>query len=136
MSPMAPIDQTRESFNLSTPMMKQWKAIKRQYPDCIVFFRLGDFYETFGRDAKVASKTLGITLTSRGTGQNRVPLAGVPYHSVDGYLAKMVKAGHRVAICEQIQDPKDAKGLVDRDVVRIVTPGTLLESSILEEQAS
>ncbi|MFX0116642.1 MAG: DNA mismatch repair protein MutS, partial [Candidatus Hodarchaeota archaeon] len=113
-----------------------WKAIKRQYPDCIVFFRLGDFYETFGRDAKVASKTLGITLTSRGTGQNRVPLAGVPYHSVDGYLAKMVKAGYRVAICEQIQDPKDAKGLVDRDVVRIVTPGTLLESSILEEQAN
>ncbi|MFQ5979480.1 MAG: DNA mismatch repair protein MutS [Candidatus Heimdallarchaeota archaeon] len=123
-------------MSLSTPMLKQWKAIKRKYPNCIIFFRLGDFYETFGKDAKIASKTLGITLTSRGTGKNRIPLAGVPYHSLDGYLAKMVKAGYRVAICEQLQDPQEAKGLVDRDVVRIVTPGTLLESSILEEKSS
>jgi DNA mismatch repair protein MutS len=125
-----------ERLSLSTPMLKQWKDIKRQYPKCIVFFRLGDFYETFGKDAKVTARTLGITLTSRGTGKNRIPLAGVPHHSVDGYLAKMVKAGHHVAICEQIQDPKEAKGLVERAVVRIVTPGTLLESTILDEQSS
>ncbi len=114
-------------------MIRQWKEIKQQYPHCIIFFRLGDFYETFGKDAKIAAKTLGITLTSRGTGKNRIPLAGVPYHSLDGYLAKMVQAGHHVAICEQVQDPKEATGIVDRKVVRIVTPGTILESSLLDE---
>ena len=115
-----------------TPAMRQFAAFKKKYPDCILFFRMGDFYETFYEDAKICSRVLGLTLTSRSKGDNAVPLAGVPYHAVDGYLRKMLQAGYRVAVCEQIEDPKQAKGIVKRDVVRIVTPGTLTDDTLLE----
>jgi len=114
-----------------TPAMKQFHKFKQKHPDCILFFRMGDFYETFYEDAKTCSKVLGLTLTSRSKGSNPVPLAGVPYHAVDGYLKKMLQAGYRVAVCEQVEDPKTAKGVVKRDVVRIVTPGTLTDDMLL-----
>ncbi|MHC4482904.1 MAG: DNA mismatch repair protein MutS [Planctomycetota bacterium] len=114
-----------------TPAMKQFSRFKEKYPDCILFFRMGDFYETFYEDAKVCSKVCGLTLTSRSKGDNPIPLAGVPYHAVDGYLKKMLQAGYRVAVCEQVEDPKTAKGVVKRDIVRIVTPGTLTDDILL-----
>jgi len=106
-----------------TPAMRQFSQFKQKYPDCVLFFRMGDFYETFYDDARTCSKVLGLTLTSRSKGDNAIPLAGVPYHAVDGYLKKMLQAGYRVAVCEQVEDPKAAKGVVKRDIVRIVTPG-------------
>ncbi|HUV65483.1 MAG TPA: DNA mismatch repair protein MutS [Sedimentisphaerales bacterium] len=115
-----------------SPAMKQFQRFKQKYPDCILFFRMGDFYETFYEDAKVCSKVLGLTLTSRSKGENPIPLAGVPYHAVEGYLKKMLQAGFRVAVCEQVEDPKTAKGVVKRDVVRIVTPGTLTDDILLD----
>ncbi len=114
-----------------TPAMKQFHKFKQKHPDCILFFRMGDFYETFYEDAKTCSKVLGLTLTSRSKGKNPIPLAGVPYHAVDGYLKKMLQAGYKVAVCEQVEDPKTAKGVVKRDVVRIVTPGTLTDDMLL-----
>jgi len=114
-----------------TPAMKQFHQFKKKHPDCILFFRMGDFYETFYEDAKICSKILGLTLTSRSKGDNPIPLAGVPYHAVDGYLKKMLQAGYKVAVCEQVEDPKTAKGVVKRDVVRIVTPGTLTDDMLL-----
>ncbi|MHC4172479.1 MAG: DNA mismatch repair protein MutS [Planctomycetota bacterium] len=115
-----------------TPAMKQFHRFKQKYPDCILFFRMGDFYETFYEDAKTCSKVLGLTLTSRSKGSNPIPLAGVPYHAVDGYLKKMLQAGYKVAVCEQVEDPKTAKGVVKRDIVRIVTPGTLTDDMLLD----
>ena len=115
-----------------TPAMKQFSKFKQKYPDCILFFRMGDFYETFYEDAKTCSRVCGLTLTSRSKGSNPIPLAGVPYHAVDGYLKKMLQAGYRVAVCEQVEDPKTAKGVVKRDVVRIVTPGTLTDDILLD----
>jgi DNA mismatch repair protein MutS len=112
--------------------MRQFHTFKKQHPDCILFFRMGDFYETFYEDAKVCSRVLGLTLTSRSKAENPIPLAGVPYHAVEGYLKKMLRAGYRVAVCEQVEDPKTAKGVVKRDVVRIVTPGTLTDDTLLE----
>ena len=115
--------------------MKQFHHFKEKHPDCILFFRMGDFYETFYEDAKTCSKVLGLTLTSRDKGSaNPIPLAGVPYHAIDGYLKKMLQAGYRVAVCEQVEDPKKAKGVVKRDVVRIVTPGTLTDDMLLEDK--
>jgi len=111
--------------------MKQFHRFKKMHPDCILFFRMGDFYETFYEDAKTCSKVLGLTLTSRSKGNNPIPLAGVPYHAVEGYLKKMLQAGYKVAVCEQVEDPKTAKGVVERDVVRIVTPGTLTDDILL-----
>ena len=108
-----------------TPMMKQYFQIKEQYADCILFFRLGDFYEMFYDDAITASGVLEITLTGKDCGQEeRAPMCGVPFHSAEGYIAKLVKSGYKVAICEQVEDPKEAKGIVKRDVIRVVTPGT------------
>ena len=115
-----------------TPAMKQFHRFKQMHPDCILFFRMGDFYETFYEDAKTCSKVLGLTLTSRSKGRNPIPLAGLPYHAVDGYLKKMLQAGYRVAVCEQVEDPKTAKGVVKRDVVRIITPGTLTDDILLD----
>lgn len=117
-----------------TPGMRQYMEVKQQYSDCIVLFRMGDFYETFFDDAQEISSLLGITLTARGKGESRAPLAGIPYHSLDRYLGKLMQAGKKVAICEQTEDPKKAKGLVKRDVVRILTPGTVVEDSILQEK--
>ncbi len=115
--------------------MRQYRHFKTKHPDCILFFRMGDFYETFYEDAKTCSKVLGLTLTSRDKGsENPVPLAGVPYHAIDGYLKKMLQAGYRVAVCEQVEDPKTAKGVVKRDIVRIVTPGTLTDDMLLEDK--
>ncbi|MDP3919000.1 MAG: DNA mismatch repair protein MutS, partial [Nanoarchaeota archaeon] len=110
-----------------TPAMRQFAQLKEQYPDCVIMFRMGDFYEMFYEDAELAAKELEITLTSRGKGERKAPLAGLPYHALDPYLKKFVKKGYKVAICEQLEDPKKAKGLVKRGVVRIVTPGTLYE---------
>jgi DNA mismatch repair protein MutS len=115
-----------------TPAMRQYKHFKKQHPGCVLFFRMGDFYEMFYEDAVLAHKAMGITLTQRTEG---VPMAGVPYHSVEGYLRKMIQAGHRVAICEQVEDAKEAKGVVKRDVTRVMTPGTLTDESLLDEGA-
>ena len=117
-----------------TPMMKQYMETKSQYQDCILFYRLGDFYEMFFEDALTASRELEITLTGKNCGQEeRAPMCGVPYHAVESYLNRLVSKGYKVAICEQVEDPKTAKGIVKRDVVRIVTPGTNLDAQALDE---
>lgn len=117
-----------------TPMMQQYVETKEQYKDCILFYRLGDFYEMFFEDAITCSKELEITLTGKTCGQEeRAPMCGIPYHAVDGYLTKLVSKGYKVAICEQVEDPKQTKGLVKREVVRIVTPGTNLSTQSLDE---
>lgn len=119
-----------------SPMMQQYHEAKRAAGDALLLFRMGDFYELFFDDAKVAARTLGIALTSRDKGDDPVPMAGFPYHQLDPYLAKIIAAGHRAAICEQVEDPKQAKGIVKREVTRIVTPGTLTDDSLLDPQAS
>ena len=117
-----------------TPMMQQYMETKKEYPDCILFYRLGDFYEMFYEDALIASKVLEITLTGKSCGlEERAPMCGIPYHAVDSYLNKMVSEGYKVAICEQMEDPKQTKGIVKREVIRIVTPGTNLNMQALEE---
>ncbi len=117
-----------------TPMMQQYMETKKQYEDCILFYRLGDFYEMFFEDALTASKELEITLTGKNCGlEERAPMCGIPYHAVEGYLTKLVSKGYKVAICEQVEDPKLAKGIVKREVIRIVTPGTNLNMQSLEE---
>ena len=118
-----------------TPLRKQYLRIKQKYPEAIVFFRLGDFYETFDEDAKVASRELDVVLTSREMGKGqRVPMAGIPHHALDNYLAKLINRGHKVAICEQLTPP--GKGLVERDVIRVVTPGTVVEPNLLESKSN
>lgn len=117
-----------------SPMMKQYFEVKKSYPGVILFFRLGDFYEMFFDDAKTASKELDLVLTGRDCGQEeRAPMCGVPFHSADSYIAKLVSRGYKVAICEQMEDPSTAKGIVKRDVIRVITPGTVIESNILED---
>jgi len=117
-----------------TPMMEQFKKIKEKYPEAILFFRVGDFYEMFFEDAVTASKELEITLTSRdGNKENAVPLAGFPHHAASGYIARLMEKGYKVAICEQVEDPATARGLVKREVVRVITPGTRVEDNLLEE---
>lgn len=117
-----------------TPMMEQYFEIKNKHRHCLLFFRLGDFYEMFFEDAKICSKELGITLTGKDWGQKeRAPMCGVPFHSADSYIDKLVKKGYKVAICEQVEDPKAAKGIVKRDVIRIVTPGTVIDNDVLDE---
>ena len=117
-----------------TPMMQQYMKTKEEYKDCILFYRLGDFYEMFFDDALVASKELDITLTGKNCGlEERAPMCGVPFHAVDGYLNRLVSKGYKVAICEQMEDPATAKGIVKREVVRIATPGTNLDMQALDE---
>ena len=121
-----------------TPMMQQYYAVKERNPDCLLFFRLGDFYEMFEEDARIASRELDLTLTSRDhakdkSAEDKIPMCGVPYHSSEGYIARLVAKGYKVAICEQMEDPALAKGLVKRDIIRIVTPGSVTESSMLDE---
>ena len=127
------------SGSMNSPMMKQYLSMKKKFPDSVLLFRMGDFYETFMDDAKKVSSILGITLTARqknkDTGEG-IPLAGFPYHALDGYLTKLIRAGCRVAVCEQTEDPKMAKGLVSRDVVEIVTPGTLVSGSALDDRST
>jgi len=117
-----------------TPMMKQYHEAKRRFPGKLVFFRLGDFYELFYEDAVVASRELEITLTSRNKDKagNPIPMCGVPYHSVDGYVARLLKKGFKIAVCEQVEDPRTARKLVHREVTRILTPGTVVEEMLLE----
>ena len=120
----------------TTPMMKQYLQMKEDHPDCILFFRLGDFYEMFNEDAKLVSKELELTLTSRDRNkpaEERTPMCGVPYHSADAYISRLIAKGYKVAICEQMEDPATAKGLVERDIIRIITPGTVIASSMLDE---
>ena len=120
-----------------TPMLAQYRAIKRQHEDVILLFRLGDFYEMFGEDAKVASGVLELVLTSRELGKGRrIPMCGIPYHAADRYLARLLAAGHKAAVCDQVEDPRQAKGLVKREVVRILTPGTVVEDHLLDPKAS
>ena len=113
-----------------TPAMKQFHRFKQQHPGCVLFFRMGDFYEMFYEDAELAHKVLGVTLTQRTKG---IPMAGVPYHAVDGYLSRMIQAGYRVAVCDQVEEASQAKGVVKRDVTRVVTPGTVTDESLLED---
>src|SRR4030066_449589 len=121
----------------STPIRQQYLRIKRKYPHAIVLFRLGDFYETFDEDAKITSRELEIVLTSREMGKgNKIPLAGIPYHALGGYRAKLINRGYKVAICEQLTKPGEVKGLVQRDVVRLVTPGTVLEPGLLDSKSN
>jgi len=123
-------------MSVQTPMMRQYMAIKKEHPDAILFFRMGDFYEMFGEDAVVASKAMNIALTSRDKGsENQTPMCGVPYHAVETYLARMIRQGFKVAICEQMEDPKLAKGIVKREVIRVVTPGTVVEPSMLDDRS-
>jgi len=123
--------------NNSTPLMRQYNEIKVQYKDAIVLFRMGDFYETFNEDAKITAKILGIVLTTRSSGSAAdVPLAGFPHHALDNYMPKLVKAGHRVAICEQVEDPKLAKGIVKREVIEVVTPGTITSDQALSQKSN
>ncbi len=130
---MSPTFETQQG----TPLMRQYEEVKRQYSDAIVLFRMGDFYETFNDDATTTARVLGIVLTKRSNGSAAdVPLAGFPYHSLDNYLYKLVNAGHRVAICEQVEDPKMAKGIVKREVVEVVTPGTITNEAALDEKSN
>ena len=118
-----------------TPMMQQYLAIKEQHPDELLFYRLGDFYEMFFDDALTASRELELTLTGRDCGlPERAPMCGVPYHAVDTYITRLIEKGYRVAICEQMEDPALAKGLVKREITRIVTPGTVTDQSALSER--
>ena len=120
-----------------TPMMRQFHAAKGEHPDEVLFFRMGDFYEMFFEDARLVSELLGITLTSRSKDKSgqKIPMAGIPVKSVDSYIQRLVEAGHRVAICEQVEDAAEAKGIVDRKVVRVVTPGTFVPEESLEDHS-
>ena len=120
-----------------SPMMTQYFQIKENYENCILFFRLGDFYEMFFDDALLASRELEITLTGRDWGQDeRAPMCGVPFHSVDGYISKLISKGYKVAICEQTEDASESKGIVKRDVLRVITPGTYTDISNLDEKSN
>ena len=126
-----------KSTTADTPMMQQHRAIKQKYPDAILLFRVGDFYETFGQDAIVTSRVLGITLTKRNNGAaSSSELAGFPHHALDTYLHKLVRAGYRVAVCDQLEDPKMAKGVVKRGVTDMITPGTAVNDKLLEHNSN
>src|SRR5262245_29330672 len=120
----------------ATPMMQQYRELKARDPDALLLFRMGDFYELFGDDAERGSLLLGLTLTSRDKGPDAVPMAGFPHHQLEAYLARIVAAGQRAAVCEQVEDPKLAKGLVRREVVRVVTPGTITDDALLDPRTA
>jgi DNA mismatch repair protein MutS len=125
-------DSAKRKIGKETPMMEQFWRAKKEQPDALLFFRMGDFYELFHEDAKIASRELGITLTARSKGADAIAMAGVPVKAAEGYLLRLVQKGHKVAICEQLQDPRKTKGIVDRGIVRVVTPGTITEETILD----
>src|SRR5262245_39767766 len=120
----------------ATPMMQQYLDAKNACGDALLFFRMGDFYELFYDDARIAARVLGLTLTSRDKGENPIPMAGFPYHQLESYLAKLIANGHRAAVCEQVEDPKLAKGLVKRELTRVISPGTLTDDALLDPRES
>ncbi len=121
------------SSSKSTPMIKQYLSIKDEYPDAILLYRMGDFYEMFFEDAERAARILEITLTSRNKNDAQpIPMCGVPYRAVEGYIARLLESGHKVAICDQVEDPAQAKGIVKREVVRVMTPGMITEENLLD----
>src|SRR5258705_1189992 len=123
---------SRSAMDTLTPMLRQYRSIKAQHPDAILLFRLGDFYEMFYDDAVLAWKALSLTLTSRGRGtKNEAPMCGVPYHAAESYVARLIRQGHRVAICDQVEDPRVARGIVRRAVTRVVSPGTVTDPAQL-----
>jgi DNA mismatch repair protein MutS len=133
-----PAEPTADNENSArlTPVMRQYREIKEKYPDTILFFRIGDFYETFEHDAEIISRELEIVLTSRSkSSENRIPLAGVPYHAADGYIARLVARGYKVAVVDQVGDAKNTRGIVRRELVRVITPGTVIDSTMLSSQA-
>src|SRR5437773_7072778 len=134
-SPCLPLFVTFRGM-AATPMMQQYLDAKAACGDALLLFRMGDFYELFYDDAKTAARVLGLTLTSRDKGENPIPMAGFPYHQLESYLAKLIAVGLRVAVCEQVEDPKLAKGLVKREVTRVVSPGTLTDDALLDPQSS
>ena len=119
-----------------TPMMQQYDEAKAIAGDALLLFRMGDFYELFHEDARIASRELGLSLTSRDKGENPIPMAGFPHHQLEPYLSRLINAGFRAAVCEQVQDPKEAKGLVKREIARIVSPGTLTDDAMLDPRES
>ncbi len=129
------INEEKQSNTNHTPMMQQYLRIKAEYPDLLLFYRMGDFYELFFEDAKKAAKLLDITLTARGQSAGTpIPMAGVPYHSVENYLSRLIKLGESIVICEQVGDPNNSKGPVERKVTRIITPGTVSDEMLLEDR--
>ena len=125
------------SSSKATPMMQQYFSIKEKYPDAFLFYRMGDFFEMFFEDAERASRILEITLTSRNKNDEKpIPMCGVPYRAAQGYIARLLEGGHKVAICDQVEDPSRARGLVKRDVVRVVTPGMIFESELLDARSN
>jgi DNA mismatch repair protein MutS len=120
----------------ATPMMQQYLDAKGACGDALLLFRMGDFYELFFEDAKTAARVLGLTLTSRDKGENAIPMAGFPYHQLESYLGKLIASGFRAAVCEQVEDPKVAKGLVKREVTRVVSPGTITDDALLDPRES
>src|SRR5437867_8546439 len=120
----------------ATPMMQQYLDAKAACGDALLLFRMGDFYELFYEDAKTVARAVGLTLTSRDKGENPIPMAGFPYHQLETYLGKLIAAGFRAAVCEQVEDPKLAKGLVKREVTRLVTPGTVTDDALLDPRES
>src|SRR5271166_2913454 len=123
------------SSDASTPLMRQYNSIKQQTPNALLMFRLGDFYELFFEDAVVAARELEITLTSRNKEKGAaIPMCGVPYHAAEGYIARLIQKGHRVAICDQMEDPKLAKKLVRREITRVVTPGTAMDANLVRSR--
>ena len=129
-TPTPPLDKAPPEL---TPFMRQWTAAKRENPDALLFFRMGDFYELFYDDAIVVSRELQLTLTARDRERNQ-PMCGVPYHAVDGYLTRLLRKGYRIAICDQMEDPKLTKKIVRREVTRVLTPGTALDNALGQEQ--
>ena len=123
-----------ENISVLSPMMREYCKTKENYKDCILFYRLGDFYEMFFDDAILVSKELELTLTGKDCGlEERAPMCGIPFHAAETYIKRLIEKGHKVAICEQVEDPKKAKGLVKREVIRVVTPGTTLDATSLDE---
>src|SRR4051812_42196044 len=120
----------------ATPMMQQYRELKARDPDALLLFRMGDFYEMFGEDAERAGALLGLAVTSRDKGPDAIPMAGFPHPALESYLARLVQAGVRAAVCEQVEDPRLVKGLVKREVVRVVTPGTLTDEALLDPRAA
>ncbi|MDZ7616198.1 MAG: DNA mismatch repair protein MutS, partial [Patescibacteria group bacterium] len=119
-----------------TPMMRQYEEAKQACPDAILLFRMGDFYELFHDDAKTAAQVLGLALTSRDKGPDATPMAGFPHHQLESYVGKLIMAGYRAAVCEQVEDPRKAKGLVKREVTRVVSPGTVTDDALLDPHES